>query len=112
MRGSWRRRVADRNLNAAMRRRAVATPQAPLVCTFTERHAHDGEPVVWHTAADVDLRARRIASSLLGGGRPGDRVLLLHPPGFDFVAAFYGCLYSGMIAVPAPSRPRPTSAWR
>lgn len=30
----------------------------------------------------------------------GDRVMLLFPPGLDYVKAFYGCLLAGMIAVP------------
>ena len=46
-------------------------------------------------------------ASLQWGGTP--RALLLYPPGLDFVAAFFGCLYAGVIAVPsyppAPSRP-------
>ena len=38
---------------------------------------------------------------------PGDRVLLLVPPGLDYVAAFFGCLYAGAVAVPAyPPNPR------
>ena len=28
--------------------------------------------------------------------------MLLYPPGLDFVAAFWGCLYAGVLAVPAP----------
>jgi acyl-CoA synthetase (AMP-forming)/AMP-acid ligase II/acyl carrier protein len=31
----------------------------------------------------------------------GERALLLHPPGLEFVAAFFGCLYAGVVAVPA-----------
>lgn len=38
---------------------------------------------------------------LLTVGVPGDRAMLLSPPGLDFVAAFFGCLYAGFIAVPA-----------
>ena len=34
-------------------------------------------------------------------GLEGQRVLLLYPPGLDFVAGFYGCLYAGAVAVPA-----------
>jgi acyl-CoA synthetase (AMP-forming)/AMP-acid ligase II len=29
-------------------------------------------------------------------------VLLVYPPGLDFVAALYGCMYAGAIAVPSP----------
>ena len=31
----------------------------------------------------------------------GDRALLLYPSGLDSVTAFFGCLYAGVIAVPA-----------
>ena len=31
----------------------------------------------------------------------GERALLLYPSGLDFVAAFFGCLYAGVTAVPA-----------
>ena len=27
--------------------------------------------------------------------------MLLYPPGLDFIAAFWGCLYAGAIAVPS-----------
>ncbi len=30
----------------------------------------------------------------------GQRALLLYPPGLDFIAAYFGCLYAGVIAVP------------
>ncbi|RLA30095.1 MAG: hypothetical protein DRR15_15390, partial [Gammaproteobacteria bacterium] len=37
----------------------------------------------------------------------GERVLLLYPPGIDFVIGLLGCLYAGAIAVPAyPPHPR------
>ena len=35
-------------------------------------------------------------------GTPGDRVLLVYPPGLDFVVAFIGCLFAGLIPVPLP----------
>jgi len=71
--------------------------------------------VAW-TYRELDVRARAIAARLAaaargGGSRPGtsrpgtsgvgDRALLLYPPGLDFIAAFWGCLYQGAIAVPA-----------
>ena len=30
----------------------------------------------------------------------GERALLLYPPGLDFISAFFGCLYGGVVAVP------------
>ena len=35
------------------------------------------------------------------GAPPGERVLLLYPPGLEYVAALFGCLYAGAVAVPA-----------
>jgi acyl-CoA synthetase (AMP-forming)/AMP-acid ligase II len=52
--------------------------------------------------AELDLRSRRLASWLQEHRAAGDRVLLLYPPGAAFVTAFFGCLYAGMIPVPAP----------
>ena len=62
----------------------------------------DGErkAVEW-TYADLDRRARAIASSMQSMDLEGERALLLYPSGLDFVAAFFGCLYAGVTAVPA-----------
>jgi acyl-CoA synthetase (AMP-forming)/AMP-acid ligase II len=59
----------------------------------------------------LDRQARAIAHHLQSVANQGDRVLLLYPPGLEFISAFFGCLYAGMIAVPAsPPRPnRPAS---
>jgi acyl-CoA synthetase (AMP-forming)/AMP-acid ligase II len=46
--------------------------------------------------------AKAIAATLAERGlEPGDRALLLYAPGLDFIEAFFGCLYAGVIAVPA-----------
>ncbi len=50
---------------------------------------------------ELDARARAIAAELQRFTRPGDRALLLYPPGLEYVAGFFGCLYAGVIAVPA-----------
>ncbi len=42
-----------------------------------------------------------MAATLQSRGLKGQRVLLLYPPGLDFVAGFYGCLYAGAVAIPA-----------
>jgi amino acid adenylation domain-containing protein/non-ribosomal peptide synthase protein (TIGR01720 family) len=34
-------------------------------------------------------------------GASGEHVVLLYPPGLDFIEGFFGCLYAGAIAVPA-----------
>ncbi|MBE9065655.1 alpha/beta fold hydrolase [Leptolyngbya cf. ectocarpi LEGE 11479] len=54
----------------------------------------------------LDTQARAIAAQLHTLGGQGERALLLYPSGLEFIAAFLGCLYAGVIAVPAyPPRP-------
>ena len=53
------------------------------------------------TYAELDQRARAIGKTLQGLHAGGERILLLYPPGLDYIAAFLGCLYAGAIAVPA-----------
>src|SRR5262245_31063276 len=62
----------------------------------------DGEAREEHmTVAQLRDRARAIAAELARLGAAGERALLLYPPGLDYVAAFFGCLHAGVIAVPA-----------
>ncbi|WP_370601383.1 non-ribosomal peptide synthase/polyketide synthase [Pseudomonas nitroreducens] len=58
---------------------------------------------------ELDERARAMAAWMLRHGRCGDRAVLLLPSGPDYVTAFFACLYSGIIAVPAypPESVRP-----
>jgi acyl-CoA synthetase (AMP-forming)/AMP-acid ligase II len=53
------------------------------------------------TYAELEAQACAIAAELQSRCQPQDRIFLLHPPGLDYIAAFFGCLYAGMIAVPA-----------
>ncbi|HVF89383.1 MAG TPA: AMP-binding protein, partial [Blastocatellia bacterium] len=53
------------------------------------------------TYDQLDARARAIAAHLQELGMASERALLLYPPGLDYIAAFFGCLYAGTIAVPA-----------
>ncbi|PDX91100.1 non-ribosomal peptide synthetase [Bacillus thuringiensis] len=53
------------------------------------------------TYGELDLKARAIGAWLQDRGAKNERVLLLYPPGIDYLAAFFGCLYAGAIAVPA-----------
>jgi amino acid adenylation domain-containing protein/non-ribosomal peptide synthase protein (TIGR01720 family) len=54
------------------------------------------------TYGELDLRARAIAAALQDMRARGERALLLFPAGLTFIEAFFGCLYAGVIAVPAP----------
>jgi len=59
--------------------------------------------------AELDLRARAIGAALQACTTIGQRAILLYPPGLEFISAFYGCMYAGVIAVPAypPNFARP-----
>jgi len=56
-------------------------------------------------------RAQAIGSELQALAAPGDRAMLLFPPGLEFIPAFFGCLYAGIAGVPVacPGRNRLTS---
>src|SRR6476469_9414920 len=92
------------SLVAALRRQAALRPGRRAFIFLA-----DGEvESEWLTYRALDRRARAVAAALAQHGGAGERVLLLFPPGLDFVAAFCGCLYAGAVAVPAypPTRSR------
>ena len=61
----------------------------------------DGEARETHvTYAELDRSARALAATLQERTEQGDRVLLMYPPGLDFVTAFLGCIYAGLVPVP------------
>ncbi|MEH2487983.1 fatty acyl-AMP ligase [Bradyrhizobium sp. AZCC 2230] len=53
--------------------------------------------------------ARALAARLTATAQPGDRAILVFPPGIEFMVAFFGCLMAGIIAVPM-MMPRRNSA--
>jgi len=74
------------------------------------RYLNDGEyDEVVMTYEDLDRRARSIAALLQSSAKAGDRALLIFPPGLDFIAAYCGCLYAKILAIPVyyphPARP-------
>ncbi|MGC3976297.1 MAG: AMP-binding protein [Nitrospira sp.] len=54
------------------------------------------------TYRELVARSRAIAGYLRTRFTPGERLLLVYPPGLEFVQAFWGALYAGLIAVPVP----------
>ncbi|MEM1172996.1 MAG: AMP-binding protein [Cyanobacteria bacterium P01_H01_bin.35] len=52
------------------------------------------------TYQELDKKARAIAAMLQSIKAKGERALLLYQPGLEFIEAFFGCLYAGVIAVP------------
>jgi acyl transferase domain-containing protein/acyl-CoA synthetase (AMP-forming)/AMP-acid ligase II/NADPH:quinone reductase-like Zn-dependent oxidoreductase/NAD(P)-dependent dehydrogenase (short-subunit alcohol dehydrogenase family)/acyl carrier protein len=57
------------------------------------------------TYEELESRARAIAAALVPQAAAGDRALLFYTGGLEFIAAFWGCLYAGVVAVPVfPAR--------
>jgi acyl-CoA synthetase (AMP-forming)/AMP-acid ligase II len=81
-----------------LRWRALRQPE---LRTYT--YLLDGEAEGDHlTNAALDCQARSIGALLQSHRTVGERALLLYPAGLEFIAAFFGCLYAGVIAVPLP----------
>ncbi|MCY7379681.1 MAG: fatty acyl-AMP ligase [Gemmatimonadaceae bacterium] len=85
-----------------------------LIALLEHRAAEQGSERAYTFLLDGDLeggsfeygglttKAKAIATMLAERGvMPGDRALLLYSPGVEFIAAFFGCLCAGVIAVPA-----------
>ncbi|MBN0977507.1 non-ribosomal peptide synthetase [Pseudomonas hygromyciniae] len=86
-----------RTLVQSLQRRATQTPDQ-VALRFLAESADDSVVLSYR---DLDLRARTIAAALQASAGRGERAVLLFPSGPDYVAAFFGCLYAGVIAVPA-----------
>ncbi|MEV6674983.1 fatty acyl-AMP ligase [Streptomyces sp. NPDC051162] len=100
-------------LDTLLRDRARRTPEA-LAFRFVLDSRDPDAPgnTLAVTRAALDTRARALAAGLRSRARPGDRVLLLHPHGPEYVAAFLACLYAGVVAVPANPPDTPAGAAR
>jgi len=73
------------------------------------------EDVVW-SYADVARRGQTVCVALRKRWDVSDgaRVMLIYPPGLDFLVAFFGCQYAALIAVPyyppiIPASPMPSA---
>ncbi len=54
------------------------------------------------TYSELSYQAQAVGAGLRNRCKRGDRVLLLFPPGLDFIRALFGCFYAGVIAIPTP----------
>lgn len=82
-------------LPEALRRRAVGANGKPAF-TFVSDRGDETRA----TYADLDLRARAIAAEIQARVARGARAVLLFPPGLEFLHAFMGCQYAGVVCVP------------
>jgi acyl-CoA synthetase (AMP-forming)/AMP-acid ligase II/acyl carrier protein len=88
---------------------AAQAADQPDAVAYMYLDDRDGESQI--TFGELDRRARLIAARLQLELSPGDRALLVYPAGLEFISAFFGCIYAGVVAVPAtypkPKRPMP-----
>lgn len=93
-----------------LRARADTTPEN-LAFSFLTDGEEEGPRL---TYADLDRQARAIAATLQNVAEAGDRALLLFAPGLEFIPAFFGCLYAGIVPVPAypPRLDRLLQTWQ
>lgn len=80
-----------------LRQHALERPEQ-LAYTFLQYSEVDNESFTYR---DLDFRARVIGAYLQQQGAEGKPVLLLFPSGLEYIAAYFGCLYAGAIAIPA-----------
>jgi len=102
--GAWRGAHArSENLVNCLRAHAAERPgDAAFVGLSDDSSRH-----TTLTYAELDDRARAIAACLQDMRLAGERVVLAYPPGLEFIAAFFGVLYAGCVAVPTyPPRRR------
>eukprot|EP00850_Spirogloea_muscicola_P015430 SM000118S25573 [mRNA] locus=s118:32980:40361:- [translate_table: standard] len=87
--------------------RNVAAAPAKVACLWVD---DNGDAVRALTYAQLQTTSLDISHALLArwGAKPGDRVVLVYPPGLEFLEAFLACLRSGIIAVPVYP-PNPSS---
>src|SRR5205807_1442529 len=82
-----------------LRYRAANQPEQ-VAFLFPRDRAAEGDNFNRISYTSLDRQARTIAATLQAAGiSAGEKVLLLHQPGADFVTAFFGCLYAGTVAV-------------
>ena len=96
----------------------LTTITSTLPVTFVDivrsRASQDGEKLAYTFLVDgdtqelnlafqeLDLNARAVAALLQSQGvGVGERALLLFPPSLDYIVALLGCMYAGVVAVPA-----------
>lgn len=75
----------------------AAAQAGDLAYAFLESGEREAESLTWGA---LERRSRAIAAEIAVRVPARSRVLVMCPPGLDFVGAFFGCLYADAIAVP------------
>jgi acyl-CoA synthetase (AMP-forming)/AMP-acid ligase II len=84
------------SLVAVLEHRAATQGDERALIFLTDRGAEEATL----TFRELHDAANAVASRLTAVAKPGDRALLVFPPGLEFIVAFFGCLIARIIAVP------------
>ncbi len=84
------------NFVEILRERAQRTPDRRAYLTLMDGDSEEA-PM---TYAELDAKARDVASVLQSYARVGDRAILLFATGPEFLISFFACFYAGVVAVP------------
>lgn len=87
----------ETNLLERLRYWAVALPDR-VAFRFLDGGEDEADSL---TYSQLDQKARAIASNLVSRGFAGKSALMLYQPGLEFITAFFGCHYAGVIPIPA-----------
>lgn len=85
------------NLISILNQRASQTPNQ-LAYIFLKNRENQEQNITYQ---QLSQNSKNIAIKLQSLIPKGSRALLLYPQGLEFINAFLGCLYAGIIAVPA-----------
>ena len=80
-----------------VKNRVKADPEH-IVYRFLDDGINESESFNFH---QIEIRSKAMGASMQQVASKGERVLLLFPPGLSYVASFFACLYTGLVAVPA-----------
>ncbi len=84
------------NLVELLQRRSRQQPQQQAY-TFLQNGTEATEHLTYE---ELDQKAQTLAAHLQTVAKPGERALLIYSAGLEFVRAFFGCLYAGIVPVP------------
>ena len=99
---SLKNKIKAATLVDVLRNRATEQPHQTIYNFLVDGETQE----ISLTYGQLEQKAKAIAAYLQSVCSPQDRVLLLFPAGLDYITAFFGCLYAGVIAIPAyPPRP-------
>ena len=88
--------LKPRSFSDVLMKQAARFPEKSV---FTY-HDSSFQEIARLTFEGLDQRARSIGAVLAASSKKGDRALMLYAPGLDFIEAFMGAMYAGLVPVP------------